>query len=243
MNKRILVGIDMELSSPTQQALRVASELLEPPSSYLHIVLLTVIPTLDTPSTWGGSPWGRYRAPFSYLGSTTEQRLQADRALRRACLTLMQRGLTRDRIELLRREGAPADQIVKVAQELGVDCIVLGSHENSLTQKIRRVIAGSTSRQVLQQAPCPIMIVVLPRTPPSRDLVAWYEEAVTRYLHEQAGRLTILTSGEVAQTFVPAHRAAGRKEVAAATHALERLASNGVLCCQQIKGELRCLND
>ncbi len=169
MNKRILVGIDMELSSPTQQALRVASELLEPPSSYLHIVLLTVIPT--------------------------------------------------------------------------VDCIVLGSHENSLIQKIRRVIAGSTSRQVLQQAPCPIMIVVLPRTPPSRDLVAWYEEAVTRYLHEQAGRLTILTSGEVAQTFVPAHRAAGRKEVAAATHALERLASNGVLCCQQIKGELRCLND
>jgi hypothetical protein len=155
----------------------------------------------------------------------------------------MQRGLTRDRIELLRREGAPADEIVKAARELGVDCIVLGSHENSLTQKIRRVIAGSTSRQVLQQAPCPIMIVVLPRTPPSGDLVAWYEEAVTRYLHEQAGRLTILTSGEVAQTFVPAHRTAGRKELAAATHALERLASNGVLCCQQIKGELRCLND
>jgi nucleotide-binding universal stress UspA family protein len=238
MNKRILVGIDMELSPPTQQALRVASEFLELSSSYLCVVLLTIISTLDTPS-----PRGRYRAPFSYLGSTTEQRLQADRALRRACLALTQRGLARDRIELLRREGTPADEIVKAAQELGVDCIVLGGHENSLTQKIRRVVAGSTSRQVLQHAPCPIMIVVLPRTPPPRDLVAWYAEAVTRYLREQAGRLMILTSSEVAKTFVPARRTAGRKEIAAATRALERLASNSVLCCQRIKGELRCMND
>jgi nucleotide-binding universal stress UspA family protein len=238
MYKHILVGVDMELSSPTQQALRVVSEFLGPPSTYPHVVVLTVIPTLDTPSTRG-----RYQAPLSYLGSTTEQRLQADRALRRACLALTQRRVARERIELLRREGEPADEIVKVAQELGVDCIVLGSHENSFTQKIRRVVAGSTSRKVLQHAPCPIMIAVLPRTLHPRDLVAWYEDAVTRYLHEQAGRLTILTSGEVAQTFVPAHRAAGRKEVAAATHALERLASHGVLCCQRIKGELRCMND
>src|SRR5438105_4151580 len=191
MNKRILVGVDMELSPPTQQALRVVSAFLEPPSPYLHVVLLTVIPTIDTPSSWG-----RHRAPFSYLGSTTEQRLQADRVLRRACLTLTQCGMARDWIELLRREGAPADEIVKAAQELGVDCIVLGSHENSLGQAIRRVVVGSTSRQVLRHAPCPIMLVVLPRTPPPGDLVAWYEEAITRYLHEQAGGLTILTPSE-----------------------------------------------
>lgn len=238
MNKRILVGVDMELSPPTQQALHVVSEFLNPLSSYLHVVLLTVIPTLDT-----SSPRERYQAPFIYLGSTVEQRLQADRTLRRACLALTQCGVARDQIELFRREGTPADEIVKVAQEQGVDCIVLGSHENSLTQKIRRVVAGSTSRLVLQHAPCPIVIAVIPRTPPPHDLVAWYEEAVTRYLHEQAGRLTILTSGEVARTFVPAHRTAGRKEVAAATHALERLSSNGILCCQRIKGELHCMND
>jgi nucleotide-binding universal stress UspA family protein len=238
MNMRILVGVDMELSPPTQQALHVVSEFLEPTSPSLHVVLLTVIPTLDTPSTRG-----RYRAPFAYLGSTTEQRLQADHTLQRACLALTQRGVAREWIELLRREGAPADEIVKAAQELGVSCIVLGSHENSLTQKIRRVVAGSTSRRVLQHAPCPVMIVVMPSTPPPLDLVAWYEEAVTRYLHEQAERLTILTSTEVAQTFGPAHTTAGRKEMAAATHALERLSSNGVLCCQRVKGELCCVND
>jgi nucleotide-binding universal stress UspA family protein len=238
MNKRILVGIDMELSSPIQHALHVVSEFLEQPSPYLQVVLFTVIPTLDTSFTRGG-----YRAPFIYLGSTTQQRLQADRALRRACLVLTQRGVARDRIELLRREGAPADEIVKVAQELGVDCIVLGSHENSLAQKIRRIVAGSTSRQVLQHAPCPIIIVALARTLPSHDLVVWYEEAVTHYLHEQAGRLTILTSREVARSFGPDYRTAGRKEVVAATRALERLASNGVLCCRRVKGELHCMND
>src|SRR5438552_2075610 len=114
MNKRILVGVDMELSPSTQQALRVVSEFLEPTSSSLQVVLLTVIPTLDTSSTRG-----RYRAPLSYLGSTTQQRLQAERALRRACFTLTQGGVARERIELLRREGAPADEIVKAAQELG----------------------------------------------------------------------------------------------------------------------------
>jgi nucleotide-binding universal stress UspA family protein len=238
MNKRILVGVDMELSPPTQQALQVVSEFLEPTSLSLQVVLLTVIPILDTSSTRG-----RYRAPLSYLGSTTQQRLQADHVLQRACFALTQRGVPRDRIELLRREGAPAEEIVKAAQELCVDCIVIGSHENSLTQKIRRVVAGSTSRQVLQHAPCPIMLVALAQTPLSRDLVAWYEEAITRYLQEQEGRLTILTPGEVAHTFGPAHSMAGRKEVKAASVALERLASKGLLCRQRVKGELRYMND
>src|SRR5260370_7032114 len=107
MNKRILVGVDMELSSPTQQALRVVSEFLEPPSSYLHIVLLTVIPTLDTPSPYGRSPWGGYRAAFSYLGSTTEQRLQADRAVRGASLALPQRGIHTHHTDLLRLDHPP----------------------------------------------------------------------------------------------------------------------------------------
>lgn len=53
MNKRILVGVDMELSPPTQQALQVVSEFLEPTSLSLQVVLLTVIPILDTSYTRG----------------------------------------------------------------------------------------------------------------------------------------------------------------------------------------------
>ena len=238
MNKRMLVGIDLEVSSPTQQALQVVSELLEPPSSYQQVVLLTVIPTLD-PSY----ARGRYRVPLSYLGSTTEQRRQADHALRSACLALTQRGVARERIELHRREGEPAAEIIKAAQTLDVDCIVLGSHEHSFLQTIRRAVVGSTSHQVLRHAPCPLMIVILPRTPPHCDLVAWYEEAVTRYLNAQAGRLTVLTPSAVAHMFAPLHRTAGRKEIAAATHALERLSNKGLLCCQMINGEMCYIND
>jgi nucleotide-binding universal stress UspA family protein len=238
MNKRMLVGIDLEISPPTQQALSAVSELLEPPSSYEQVVLLAVIPTLD-PSY----AKGRYHVPLSAMGSTTEQRRQADQALQKACLILTGRGVDRKRIELLRREGAPAEEIVKAAQFLGVDCIVLGSHQHTFLQTIRRLITGSVSRQVLQHPPCPILIVVHPRTPAPRDLVAWYEEAVTRYLSVQAGRLTILTPSAVASTFVPAHHMVGHNEVLAATRALERLASKGLLCGQWINGELRYLND
>jgi hypothetical protein len=87
------------------------------------------------------------------------------------------------------------------------------------------------------------MLVMLPQTEHPRGLLARYEEAVTRYLDEQAGRLTILTSGEVAQTFAPTNTKVGHNEVAAATCALEWLANKGILCCQWVKGELRCIND
>jgi hypothetical protein len=39
MNKRILVGVDMDLSPPTRQALYVVSEFLELPASSLHVFL------------------------------------------------------------------------------------------------------------------------------------------------------------------------------------------------------------
>ncbi len=72
--------VDLEVSPPTRAALSAVSELLELLSSYQQVVLLTVIPTLD-PSY----AKGRYHVPLSTLGSTTEQRRQADQALQRAC--------------------------------------------------------------------------------------------------------------------------------------------------------------
>ena len=44
--------------------------------------------------------------------------------------------------------------------------------------------------------------------------------------------------------FVPPNKKkAGRKEIAAATLALEALSGSGVLCRHDIKGELRYVND
>src|SRR2546423_8304434 len=175
MNKRILLGIDTDLSPSTQYALRITSELLEQSSPELCLVLLHVIPVpIDTTPTWGKS-----MGAFYFLPPTTQQRLQAERSLRRACTAVQQQGIAPGRIELLQHVGTPADEIVRAARELQVDFIVIGSRGNSLRQRIRRVLTGSTSRRGLKLAPCPLMVAVPPRAPRPRNLVARDKEAVT----------------------------------------------------------------
>jgi nucleotide-binding universal stress UspA family protein len=214
--------------------LRVASSLLDLCAPQLGVVLLHVIPVPDIPASKFGT--GR-------IAPTAEQRELAEHALHRARAQLQQQGIVSERIALLLRSGTPADEIVKAASELDADCIMIGSRGNSLKQQIRRCLMGSTSHRVVRLALCPVMIAVLPQTPRPHHLVVWYKEAITHYLHEHPGRLVIFTSSEAAHLFAPPQRAVGRQEVAAASAALEQLARRGVLFCQQVNGELRCMND
>ncbi len=224
MNKRILLGIDTDLSPSTQYALRITSELLEW-APQLRLILLHVIPTpFDSRPTWGKSIGGFYS-----LFPTTQQRLQAKCCLSIACTAA--------------RVGMPADEIVRAAGELQVDFIVIGSRGNFLRQRIRRVLIGSTSRRVLKLAPCPIMVAVPPHAPRLGSLMAWYKEAVTRSLSEDPRSLMAFTACEVAQMFALPGRTIGSKEVDAAACALEELARSGLLCCHRVKGEMRYLND
>jgi len=239
MNKRILLGVGTDPSPSTQHALRVTSELLEQSSPDVLLVLLHVIPIpYDTKPAWGKSP-GAMRA----FSPTVEERIRAEQVLQRARGDLRQRGIAPEHILLLQRAGTPADEIVRAARELYVDYIVIGSHESSLLQGIRRAIAGSTSRRVLRFAPCPVLLAIAPKASRSRKLMAWYKEAVTRSLSEHPGCFMVFTASDVAQTFVPPNRNVGSKELDAATRALEELARDGALCCHSIKGELRYIND
>ncbi len=158
-------------------------------------------------------------------------------------MQLQKQGIVPERIELLLRSGAPPDEIVKAAQELDADFILIGSRGNSLKQKIRRVLMGSMSHRVVNLGFCPAMIAALPQMPGPHNLVEWYQETITHSLREHPERLMIFTSYEVACMFAPPQRTAGRKEVAAASAALEQLARSGVLVCQKVNGELRCIND
>src|SRR5438132_13847692 len=178
MNKRILLGIDTSISPQTQRALRVVSAFMEQAAPEFHVVLLSVIPVpyMTSPSL------GMYVGHLLPMSITPEQRKQAEDALRMARSELQNGGIAPGQIEVLIRIGFPADEIVKVAKELHVNFIVVGSHAASLRQKIQRFLAGSTSRSVLRLAPCPVMIVTLPRTAPPGDLVTWYEQAITAYL-------------------------------------------------------------
>lgn len=55
--------------------------------------------------------------------------------------------------------GDPAAVILKVAEEIGADLIVLGTHGRT---GLRRLLMGSVAEQVVRKAPCPVLTL---RTP------------------------------------------------------------------------------
>jgi nucleotide-binding universal stress UspA family protein len=54
------------------------------------------------------------------------------------------------------REGHPATETVRVAQEVGADLIVMGTHGRTGFQ---RFVLGSVTETVLRRAPCPVLTV------------------------------------------------------------------------------------
>jgi nucleotide-binding universal stress UspA family protein len=240
MDAHLLLGIDMDLSPVTHYALRSVGEFFAQVSPRLSISLLTVIPA---PCMASPSP-GSFRGSLRPWSPTLEQHRAAERALCSARKTLEHYGIAPECIQLLIRVGTPADEIVSAARQLEVDYIMIGSRGGSLRQRVRRWLLGSTSRRVLEHAPCPVIIVTQPQIDRCSDLVAWYEEAITRSLREHADSFTILTPRDVAFLFPPpVSNVVGRKELDAATLALEHLVSSGVLFRYDVKGEMRYVND
>ena len=62
--------------------------------------------------------------------------------------------------------GTATGEIVKFADEHGVDLIVMASHGRT---GLRRLLMGSTAENVLRQAPCPVLIVKQPATPATNE--------------------------------------------------------------------------
>jgi len=56
-------------------------------------------------------------------------------------------------------EGAEVDQILRVAEEVHADLIVIGTHGRT---GLPRLLMGSVAEQVLRQAACPVLVVKAP---------------------------------------------------------------------------------
>src|SRR5581483_2302783 len=241
MNKCILLGIDAPLSPATRQAIRTIKELIGPMAPQVRLVLLHVIPIpyVTSPTL------GMYTGQLQPNAVTVDQRLEAEKVLAAVRATLQEQALAPLRIEVCIRHGSPADEIARVGRELPADLIIVGSRGSRTREHLRRFFLGSKSRRVLQNSACPVLIVSQSYTKRPADLVAWYEEAITRHLNEHPGGLTVFTPTEAAQFFSPPHlkKGPGRKERAAAVLALEHLARTGILCRHEVKGELRYVND
>ena len=54
------------------------------------------------------------------------------------------------------RVGEVAEEVVSLAEELGVDLIVVGSRSRS---RLRRALMGSVSGSIVRNARCPVLVV------------------------------------------------------------------------------------
>ena len=105
------------------------------------------------------------------------------------------------------RIGHPAEEIVHVAEQLGSDCILVGSHGMS---GIKRFLLGSVSDHVLEYAPCSVLIVKkhdIHRTEsgkPLRMLLTYDDSAPARRAVEFCASLPLDEQAEVtALTVLP----------------------------------------
>jgi nucleotide-binding universal stress UspA family protein len=63
------------------------------------------------------------------------------------------------RLERRLAEGDPVTEILHLAQEIGADLIVMGTHGRT---GLSRLLMGSVAEQVVRQAPCPVLTVRMP---------------------------------------------------------------------------------
>jgi nucleotide-binding universal stress UspA family protein len=61
-------------------------------------------------------------------------------------------------------EGDPAAEIVRYAQEMTMDLIVMGTHGRT---GLERMLMGSVAEKVMREAKCSVLVVKLPRGVPA----------------------------------------------------------------------------
>jgi len=93
-----------------------------------------------------------------------ERRLEAERVVAAASAPLARQGLIAHRQMVV--EGDAAGEILKIAGEMGVDLIAMGSHGRT---GVLGVFLGSVSRKVLEHARCPVLIVRIPGARPAEE--------------------------------------------------------------------------
>jgi nucleotide-binding universal stress UspA family protein len=140
---RILLAIDD--SKEAELAARKAVDLADGTGSELHVVHVGQLPSflMKDPDVLG------FDRKF-YDDIERESR----EVLRRLTWRVKVSGGTVTGSHL--RLGGVAEEIVKLAEELGADLIVMGSQGHT---GVRRVIEGSISDLIVNHARCPVMIV------------------------------------------------------------------------------------
>jgi len=144
MIQHILMATDF--SSCAQEALKQAVSLAQGLKAKITLLNIfeTFFPYGDTPSA-GDSP-GVYR----WLENIKNEE---KRKLRLTAEIVSREGVE---VALLYKEGNPSAEIIRTAQEINADVIVLGTHGR---KGFSHALMGSVAERVARHAPCPVLIV------------------------------------------------------------------------------------
>src|SRR5262249_31526550 len=113
---------------------------------------LTVVHVLE--SADGGTP-----GPSAYLSRAEREALRqggVEQVRERLHAAVARCAPGRSRIDERVTAGEPSQEIVRLAEEIGADLVVMGA---CATSPIARLFFGSTSRDVVREAPCPVLVV------------------------------------------------------------------------------------
>ena len=127
-------------------AARRAAELLQPAEKVTLLSVLTEVPGDDA-----GGFEGSVYSPEEQEAVWQQEMRAADEELTRTAAALSMADIDK-RIEA----GDVANTVVRLAGELAVDVIVVGSHGKT---GLSRLFLGSVSEHVVRHAPCPVLVV------------------------------------------------------------------------------------
>ncbi len=140
--KTILAPVDF--SGVSESVIGQATELAE--ALKAKVVLLNVLQPPVITSEYG---------PF--LESISEIVMVGEKAAAKQLMRLQERLTTRGiETSILQFAGAPVPNILKQAEKVGADYIVMGSHGHTAFYDL---LVGSTTHGVLRKSPCPVIIV------------------------------------------------------------------------------------
>jgi nucleotide-binding universal stress UspA family protein len=144
--QRILVPIDF--SEHSKKAVRYGTEIGRDRQAsiyFLHVVNQRILDTVQDLSVRGFQ--GDFAEAVNTLASKREHEL------RQFVPGSWLEGLE---TTYLIRQGNPAEEIMAAAKELHIDMIVLGSRGHSA---LATLFVGSVAQNVVNQAPCPVLVV------------------------------------------------------------------------------------
>lgn len=143
MYKKIMVPLDG--SSLAECALEHAREIAQGCS----IPIIELVTVVKTYFWWEGE----INDPAIYQQVEDDEKYKAQEYLKKEAAELEKSGFTVHTVIL---EGIPAEQIIKYAQDNGVDLILMTTHGRS---GISRFALGSVTDKVIQTASVPVLVI------------------------------------------------------------------------------------